>query len=52
MHLLACLLLQKDGEQLAHEWSSGDKRYTEQETRERLDRATAAVRPGYVPTFP
>jgi hypothetical protein len=29
----------EDGEKFAHEWSSGDERYTEEETRERLDRA-------------
>jgi hypothetical protein len=29
----------KDGDCLGHEWSSGDPRYNEQETQERLDRA-------------
>jgi hypothetical protein len=28
-----------DGDRLGHDWSSGDPRYTEQETQERLDRA-------------
>src|SRR5262249_41719199 len=36
---LGVLAFAEDGEQLAHEWSSGDERYTEQETQERLDRA-------------
>src|SRR5262249_53150994 len=36
---LSVLGFAEDGEQLAHEWSSGDQRYTEQETQERLDRA-------------
>jgi hypothetical protein len=29
----------EDGDELAHEWSSGDPRYTEHETHERLERA-------------
>jgi hypothetical protein len=29
----------EDGDRLGHEWSSGDPRYTERETQERLDRA-------------
>lgn len=29
----------EDGDELAHAWSSGDERYTERETQERLDRA-------------
>jgi hypothetical protein len=36
---LGVLAFAEDGEQLAHEWSSGDERYTIEETRERLDRA-------------
>jgi hypothetical protein len=36
---LGVLAFAQDGERLAHEWSSGDPRYTRQETQERLDRA-------------
>jgi hypothetical protein len=36
---LGVLAFAKDGEQFAHEWSSGDARYTAVETQERLDRA-------------
>jgi hypothetical protein len=36
---LGVLAFAQDGERLAHEWSSGDPRYTWQETQERLDRA-------------
>ena len=36
---LGVLAFAEDGEQYAHEWSSGDARYTEEETQGRLDRA-------------
>jgi signal transduction histidine kinase len=36
---LGVLVHCRDGESLAHDWSSGDPRYTQQETQERLDRA-------------
>jgi hypothetical protein len=36
---LGVLAFAQDGERLAHEWSSGDPRYTWQETQVRLDRA-------------
>jgi hypothetical protein len=36
---LGVLAFAQDGERLAHQWSSGDSRYTECETQERLDRA-------------
>lgn len=36
---LGVLAFCEDGERYAHEWSSGDPRYTERETQERLDRA-------------
>jgi hypothetical protein len=36
---LGVLAFCEDGDALAHEWSSGDARYTEIETQERLDRA-------------
>ena len=36
---LGVLAFAEDGEQVAHAWSSGDERYTIEETRERLDRA-------------
>ena len=36
---LGVLAFAQDGERIAHEWSSGDPRYTWQETQERLDRA-------------
>jgi hypothetical protein len=36
---LGVLAFARDGERLAHEWSSGDPRYTWQGTQERLDRA-------------
>jgi len=35
---LGVLAFAEDGEQLAHEWSSGDDRYTIEETKDRLDR--------------
>jgi putative DNA primase/helicase len=37
--VLSVLAFTEDGELLAHEWSSGDPRYSKQETQERLDRA-------------
>jgi AAA domain len=36
---LGVLAFAQDGERFAHEWSSGNERYTEQETQERLERA-------------
>jgi len=36
---LGVLAFAEDGERLAHEWSSGDPRYTAEETQARLDRA-------------
>jgi AAA domain len=36
---LGVLAFAQDGERFAHEWSSGYKRYTEQETQERLERS-------------
>jgi RecA-family ATPase len=36
---LGVLAFAEDGDRHGHEWSSGDERYTEQETQERLDRA-------------
>jgi len=36
---LGVLAFAEDGERLAHEWSSGDPRYTREETQQRLDRA-------------
>jgi hypothetical protein len=35
---LGVLAFCEDGERLAHEWSSGDERYTQQETQEYLER--------------
>ncbi|HEV7982716.1 MAG TPA: AAA family ATPase, partial [Xanthobacteraceae bacterium] len=35
---LGVLAFAEDGDSLGHEWSSGDPRYTQQETQERLDR--------------
>jgi hypothetical protein len=37
--VLEVLAFAENGERLAHEWSSGDKRYTERETQKRLNRA-------------
>jgi hypothetical protein len=36
---LGVLAVAEDGDRLGHEWSSGDPRYTQHETQERLDRA-------------